>query len=273
MEINVDIQPDCTATLKASIPAETTAARRASIVDSYAGKAKLPGFRPGKTPKSIIEKRFKKEIEEELLDTLFETACSAALEENPKLKVLNFGKPEQSLDDQGNYTATSAMTVVPEFELPEYKGIEVKVPSSEVTEADVEEALNSLAEQIAEFTPVDRAAKKDDVAIIDFKTTLDGKPVAEAAGKPVGFLEGRDGQWMKVEEDQFLPGFASALEGLKAGDSKDITVTIPDTFPMAELRGKELVFHTTVKEVREKQLPAMDDAFAERCFPARTWKN
>ena len=59
MEINVDIQPDCTATLKASIPAETTAARRASIVDSYAGKAKLPGFRPGKTPKSIIEKRFK----------------------------------------------------------------------------------------------------------------------------------------------------------------------------------------------------------------------
>ena len=118
MEINVDIQPDCTATLKASIPAETTAARRASIVDSYAAKAKLPGFRPGKTPKSIIEKRFKKEIEEELLDTLFETACSTALEENPKLKVLSFGKPEQSLDDQGNYTATSTMTVVPEFELP-----------------------------------------------------------------------------------------------------------------------------------------------------------
>ena len=269
MEINVDIQPDCTATLKASIPAETTAARRASIVDSYAGKAKLPGFRPGKTPKSIIEKRFKKEIEEELLDALFEMACSAALEQNPKLKVLNFGKPEQSLDDQGNYTATSAMTVVPEFELPEYKGIEVKVPSSEVTEADVEEALKSLAEQIAEFTPADRAARKDDVAIIDFKTTMDGKPVAEAAGKPVGFLEGRDGQWMKVEEDQFLPGFASALEGLKAGDGKDITVTIPDTFPITELRGKELVFHTTVKEVREKELPAIDDAFAEKVLPGK----
>ena len=183
--------------------------------------------------------------------------------------MLNFGKPEQSLDDQGNYTATSTMTVVPEFELPEYKGIEVKVPSSEVTEADVEEALNSLAEQIAEFTPVDRAAQKDDVAIIDFKTTLDGKPVAEAVGKPVGFLEGRDGQWMKVEDDQFLPGFASALEGLNAGDSKDITVTIPDTFPITELRGKELVFHATVKEVREKQLPAMDDAFAEKVLPGK----
>lgn len=233
-------------------------------MDSYAGKAKLPGFRPGKTPKSIIEKRFKKEIEEELLDTLFETACSTALEQNPKLKVLNFGKPEQSIDEQGNYTATSTMTVVPEFELPEYKGIEVKVPSSEVTEADVEESLNSLAEQIAEFVPVDRAAKMDDVAIIDFKTTLEDKPVAEAVGKPVGFLEGRENQWMKVEDDQFLPGFASALEGLKAGNSKDITVVIPDTFPIAELRGKDLVFHTTVKEVREKELPAIDDEFCRQ---------
>lgn len=98
---------------------------------------------------------------------------------------------------------------------------------------------------------------------------MDGKPVAEAVGKPVGFLEGRDGQWMKVEDDQFLPGFASALEGLNAGDSKDITVTIPDTFPITELRGKELVFHATVKEVREKQLPAMDDAFAEKVLPGK----
>lgn len=154
--------------------------------------------------------------------------------------------------------------------MPEYKGIEVKVPSSEVTEADVEESLNSLAEQIAEFVPVDRAAKMDDVAIIDFKTTLEDKPVAEAVGKPVGFLEGRENQWMKVEDDQFLPGFASALEGLKAGNSKDITVVIPDTFPIAELRGKDLVFHTTVKEVREKELPAIDDEFAAKVLPGKT---
>lgn len=83
MEINVDIQPDCTATLKASIPAETTAARRASIVDSYAAKAKLPGFRPGKTPKSIIEKRFKKEIEEELLDTLLKRPAPPLWKKTP----------------------------------------------------------------------------------------------------------------------------------------------------------------------------------------------
>ena len=75
---------------------------------------------------------------------------------------------------------------------------------------------------------------------------------------------------MKVEDDQFLPGFASALEGLKAGNSKDITVVIPDTFPIAELRGKDLVFHTTVKEVREKELPAIDDEFAAKVLPGKT---
>lgn len=270
MEINVDIQPDCTATLTASIPADTTSARRTSIVNAYAGKAKLPGFRPGKTPKSMIEKRFKKEIEEELLDALFDAACSAALEQNPKLKVLNFGKPEQSLDDKGIYTVTCPMTVVPEFELPEYKGIEVTVPSSEVTEKDIDEAINALAEQTAEFTPVTRAAKMDDVAVIDFNTTLEGKPVAEAVGKAVGFLEGRENQWMKVEDDQFLPGLATSLEGMQAGDTKDITVSLADTFPLEELRGKDLVFHTTLKEVREKTLPVIDEAFAEKVLPGKT---
>lgn len=270
MEINVDIQPDCTATLTASIPADTTSARRTSIVNAYAGKAKLPGFRPGKTPKSMIEKRFKKEIEEELLDALFDAACSAALEQNPKLKVLNFGKPEQSLDDKGIYTVTCPMTVVPEFELPEYKGIEVTVPSSEVTEKDIDEAINALAEQTAEFTPVTRAAKMDDVAVIDFNTTMEGKPVAEAVGKTVGFLEGRENQWMKVEDDQFLPGLATSLEGMQAGDTKDITVSLADTFPLEELRGKDLVFHTTLKEVREKTPPVIDEAFAEKVLPGKT---
>ncbi len=270
MEINVDIQPDCTATLKAVIPAETTTTRRASIVTSYAAKAKLPGFRPGKTPKSVIEKRFSKEIEEELLAELFDTACSSALEQNPKLKVLNFGQPEHSIDENGNYTATSTMTVVPEFELPEYKGIEVSVPSTEVTDKDVEDALNTLAEQVAEYVPVEREAKMDDVAIIDFTTTMEGKPLAEAVGKPVGFLEGREGQWMKVEEDQFLPGFASSLEGMKAGESKDITVTITDTFPLTELRGKQVTFAATVKEIREKQLPEINDELADKVYPGKS---
>ncbi len=264
MDISVDIQPDCTATLKATIGADVTTQRRNAIVDSYAAQAKVPGFRPGKTPKSIITKRYKEQIESELLGELFDSVCREALEQNDKLKVLNFGTPEHSFDEAGAYTVSSTMTIVPEFELPEYKGIEVTAPSEEVTDADMEQALTQLAEQTAEFEPVEREAQMDDVCVIDFKSTLDGQPLAEALGKPAGFMEGREGQWMKVEEDSFLPGFASSLAGMKAGESKDITVEIPASFPVEELRNKTLVMATTVVEVREKKLPAIDDEFAKR---------
>ncbi|MDO4409836.1 MAG: trigger factor [Akkermansia sp.] len=264
MDISVDIQPDCTATLKATIGADVTTQRRNAIVDSYAAQAKIPGFRPGKTPKSIIAKRYKEQIESELLGELFDSVCREALEQNVKLKVLNFGTPDHSFDEAGAYTVSSTMTIVPEFELPEYKGIEVTAPSEEVTDADMEQALTQLAEQTAEFEPVEREAQMDDVCVIDFKSTLDGQPLAEALGKPAGFMEGREGQWMKVEEDSFLPGFASSLAGMKAGESKDITVEIPESFPVEDLRNKTLVMATTVVEVREKKLPAIDDEFAKR---------
>ncbi len=270
MDITVETQPDCTATLKATVSAADTASRRKAIVATYASRVKLPGFRPGKAPASTIEKRFSKEITSELSGTLFEEVCSEALEKNPDLKVLDFGKPEESFDADGAFNVTSTLTIVPNFTLPEYKGIEVTVPSEEVTEADLDKSLSDLAARLAEYNTVDKAAAEGDVTIIDFTTTLDGKPVAEALGKPAGFLEGREDQWMKVEEDGFIPGFAKGLEGTKAGETKDIPVTLSDSFPFAELRNKEVVFHVTVKEIKEQVIPAIDEAFAARLMPDKS---
>lgn len=270
MDITVETQPDCTATLKATVSAADTASRRKAIVATYASRVKLPGFRPGKAPASTVEKRFNKEITAELSDSLFQDICSEALEKNPKLKVLDFGKPVESYEQDGAFTVTSSLTIVPDFTLPEYKGIEVTVPSEEVTEDDIEKAISDLANRLAEYNTVEKAAAEGDVTIIDFTTTLDGKPVAEALGKPAGFLEGREGQWMKVEEDGFIPGFSKGLEGTKAGDTKDIPVTLSDSFPFTELRNKEVVFHVTIKEVKEQVVPAIDEAFAERLMPGKS---
>lgn len=270
MDITVETQPDCTATLKATVSAADTASRRQAIVATYANRVKLPGFRPGKAPASTVEKRFNKEITAELTDSLYQEVCSEALEKNTDLKVLDFGKPEESYDKDGAFSVTTTLTIVPNFTLPEYKGIEVTVPSDDVTDADVDKAISDLALRVAEYNTVDKAAAPDNAVIIDFTTTLDGKPVAEALGKPAGFLEGREDQWMKVEEDGFIPGFAKGLEGTKAGDTKDIPVTLPDTFPFSDLRGKEVVFHVTVKEVKEQAIPAIDEAFAERLMPGKT---
>lgn len=270
MDITVDIQQDCTATLKATIAATDANARRDQIISTYSSRAALPGFRKGKAPAAVVLKRFSKEIKEELSDALFESVCSEALQQNPDLKVLDFGTPEETWADDGTFSVSTTLTIVPGFTLPEYKGIEVTVASDEISDEECDKAVNDLASRLAEFKETDRAAQDDDVVIIDFTTTLDGKPIAEAVGKPVGFLEGRQDQWMKVEEDGFIPGFGSGLKGMKAGEEKDIPVTLSDSFPISDLREKSIVFHVSAKEVREQVLPAIDDAFAERIVPGKT---
>lgn len=270
MDITVEPQADCTAILTASIPAAETAKQRQAIIASYQAKAKLPGFRPGKVPASTIEKRFADAIKEELLGQLFDSVCNEALENDSKLKVLNFGKPEQEIGEDGTYNVKTTMTVVPEFELPEYKGLVVSVGSDQVSDEDLEKAMTDLATRMADYNTAERTIQKGDVAIIDFTSTLDGKPVAEAIGKPAGFIEGRDDQWMPVEDDSFLPGLSEGLVGLSAGDKKDIEVKMTDEFPISDLQGKTVVFHVTVKEVRERVIPEINDEFAARIMPGKT---
>ncbi|MEG0142691.1 MAG: trigger factor [Akkermansia sp.] len=270
MDITVEIKPDCTASLTAVVPAIDATACRAILVARYASRASIPGFRQGKAPLALVEKRYAKEIGEELSDALFEDVSTEALKQNPNLKVLDFGESNETWGEDGSYHVSSSLIIVPDFQLPEYKGIEITVASDEVSDEEFDEALNDLAKRLAEFKETDRAANDGDMVIIDFTTTLDGKPVAEAVGKPVGFLEGRQDQWMKVEEDGFIPGFGEGLKGLKAGDTKDIEVTLNEQFPVTDLAGKTIVFKTIAKEVREQIIPEFNEALAERIMPGKT---
>ncbi len=270
MDITVENKPECQAALKAVVSADDTASRRNVIIQSYANHAKLPGFRPGKVPFSIIAKRFKNEIAEELRNDLFEAACAEALQKDLDLRVLSFGKPEFNSQEDGSMVITTTMTIVPHFEIPEYKGLEIDALSDEVTDAEVDEALNNIARNFSDFEPVERESKEGDTVVIDFKTTLNGVPTAEAVGKPVGFLEGRNDHWMRLQDDRFVPGLAAGLTGLKAGDTKEVTVTMPDTFPITDLRGKDVTFNVTIKEVREQIIPAVDEALVARIMPDTT---
>ena len=115
----------------------------------------------------------------------------------------------------------------------------------------------SLAATIAWWLE-DRGAEAGDIAVIDYTSTLDGTPVEEAIDKKVGYIAGREGFWIKIDEESFLPGFTKELEGVNAGDKKEITVSIPEDFPVAELHGKDLLFAVEVKEVKEVTLPELD---------------
>ncbi|MGC4015304.1 MAG: trigger factor [Luteolibacter sp.] len=271
MNIVVEKQPKCVATLRVEIPAEQVSGERERIVAGYASQAKLPGFRPGKAPRKVVEKRFEKEISEELRDRLMQEGCDEALRKE-SLKVLDFGVPESTeFTPDGGFSFSTRILLAPEITLPEYKGIAVKVPAAAVPDEEINKQLEGLRERFADFKDLEgRAIQTGDFAVIDYTSTTEGKPLEEFLGKSAGYLGGREGFWVRVNDESFLPGFAAQLVGLNAGDSKDVTVTIPDDFPLSDLRGKEVTFAVTVKELKEASLPELDDELAAKLAPGKT---
>ncbi len=270
MDITINKTSDCQATLNATVPAADTASIKDGIIASYMQSARVPGFRPGKAPKSVIAKRYAEMIAEELDTRLKSDIQEKALSDNPSLKVLDFGTPEGGEQEDGSYTLTTTLTIVPDFELPEYMGLEVTIPSTEVSDEEVEETLKKYAEASAEHVSCERAAAMGDIAVIDFKTTVEGKPTAEYCGKPVGFMEGREGHWHNLEQDAFMPGLTEGLVGLSAGESKDIDVTMKEDFPISDLAGKVVTFSCTVKEVREKKVPEVTPELFAASLPGKS---
>lgn len=270
MEITLDKTSDCQASLRAAIPAAEVQEKKKSILAAYGRNARIAGFRPGKVPASVVAKHYAKEVTEQLHDELKMQAQQNTLEENPKLKVLDFANIEVHELEDGSVEITSALTLIPEFELPEYLGIEVSVPTTDVSDEEVQDTLRKYAESSATHEVVERAAAKDDIVVIDFKTTVEGKPTAEFCGKPVGFMEGRDGHWLSLSEDGFIPGWAEGLVGASAGESRDVVTKLPEDFPISELKGQEVTFSCTVKEVREKRVPEISVELFANVLPGKT---
>ena len=218
-----------------------------------------------------MEKRFQKEIAEELNGALINEAYDEALKQE-SLHVLDFGVPEDlTTHANGTITFVSKLTLAPEVALPEYKGVNVTVPPSAVPDEEIEAQLTALQERFADFNAIEgRPAAMGDFAVIDYSSTVEGKPTEEFLGKPAGYLSGREGFWVRLDEKAFLPGFAAQLVGMNIDEAREITVTLPEDFPVEDLRNKDLVFQTTVKELKEAILPALDDEMANRLAPGKT---
>jgi trigger factor len=271
MNIVVEKQPKCVATLRVEIPADKVSGERDQIVKGYASKARVPGFRPGKAPRAVVEKRFQKEISEQLNEALITEAYDEALKQE-SLHVLDFGVPEDvTTHENGTITFVSKLTLAPEVTLPEYKGVTVNVPTSAVPEEEIEAQLTALQERFADFKDIEgRPAEMGDFAVIDYSSTVDGKPTEEFLGKAAGYISGREGFWVRLDEKAFLPGFAGQLVGMNVDESREITITLPEDFPLEDLRSKEIVFQTKLNELKEAILPALDDEMAARLAPGKT---
>ena len=271
MQITVEKLPECLAGVRVTVPAEWVSEERQKLVKSYAKQAKLPGYRPGKVPAKVIEQRFKKNIDEEFENRAIGEGLRAAREQE-NLDIINVTKIEdKSYNDDGTFSYFAELTLTPEFELPDYKAIPVKVPEVEVTDEDIDKALEQVRENFADYEDItDRGAEMGDYIVVDYTGTHDGKPIGEIApDAPAQVATGAD-RWFKMEEDTFMPGFCEALVGAKFEDKRDITVTMPAEFPHAELAGQEITYATELKGLKTQVLPELDDDFAEKVKPDTT---
>ena len=217
-------------------------------------KINLPGFRPGKAPRKMIERMYGAEVFfEEAINIAFPDAYTAAVEQE-KLQVVGYPTVEMEGDvTKDGFTFKATAPVYPEVTLGEYKGLKAEKPEVKVLAADVDERLKQLADRNTRLVSVEREAKSGDTAVIDFEGFLDGKP-----------FEGGKGENHNLElgSGSFVPGFEDQVIGMKAGEEKDINITFPENYH-EDLAGKAVVFKVKVHEVKEKEVPEMDDEFAK----------
>ena len=266
MNSRLEKKENCLATLSVEVPPEKVTEERNKVLRAFVTQARIPGFRPGKAPRSVIEKTHGEDITRELESRLIQNSFQNALQENKEVTVLNVKAPEKVVHQpDGSFTFEATLIVSPEFDLPDYKGLEIEIPRAEVTDDMVMENLEDLRRRFAEYEDIEgRAAEQGDLAIIDYTATIDGKALDEVGGERAKPLAANEGYWIKIEEEAFFPGFTDALVGCKPNDEKEITVNLPDDFPIESIRGMEAVFAVTVTGLKGEALPNLDDDFANQ---------
>ncbi|MGI8820679.1 MAG: trigger factor [Chthoniobacterales bacterium] len=271
MKIEVESQPHSVATLRIELPPEEVRKEWDSIAANYARHARIPGFRAGKAPKPVIEKKFRKEIQEEVTKKLVSKSYHEAIAEK-QLRVVSLTNLEDvQFGDDHSMRFRATVITAPEFELPDYRNIPVELPSGEVTEADVDAAVERLRDNAADFSDVaGRPLAMEDFAVIDFDGSIDGVAISEIVPEASKNVHGGKKFWLRLAPDNFLPQFCEQIVGMNAGETRSVQVEFLADFPVSELAGKRADYAVTLNEIKQKVLPELDDAFAEKLLPGKT---
>ncbi len=218
-------------------------------------KISIPGFRKGKVPRQMVEKMYGKEVfYEDAANELIPDAYDKALDEceedivsSPKIEVVQIeaGKP---------FIFTATVALKPEVKLGKYKGVQVDQMDTEVTDEEIDQEINKERENNARNITVDNRPVKDgDITTLDFEGFVDGEPFEGGKGEDYP---------LTIGSGAFIPGFEEQLVGAEIGKEVEVKVTFPEEYQAENLQGKEAVFKCTIKEIKEKELPELDDEFA-----------
>ncbi|MGH9600007.1 MAG: trigger factor [Terracidiphilus sp.] len=269
------LNPDCTREMVLDVPAEEVSKTYSSVAAGYRKYAKIPGFRAGKVPESVVRRRFADKIRQEVIDKLLSQRFNKAVAE---LGVRPVGQPrvtELTVEDGAPLHVKAIFEFIPAFSIEGYKDVTVDKPSTEVTDEEFEYELAQLRESRSTIEPVeeDRALADGDWAQISYKGQIEGEGEAEAApvgdsnagpiaGPAAGPIAGED-SLIEIGGADTVEAFTSALRGAKPGQELKAEVAYPAEYPEARLAGKTVAYEIEVKAIKKRTLPELDDDFAK----------
>ena len=261
MKVTVENAGPCRKQIKVEFSAEEIQQEYDESLAVFAKHGKIKGFRPGKAPAEMIRRTYDKQILEGLHEHLLAKGFSQAVREHKLEAVAEYDLQKSALKAGEPFSFSLAVDVEPEFELPAYKGLEVDAKHVVVADDAVTQALDRYLENMGKYEDLAEArpVKEGDMVAVDYTATVDGKPMAEISEKAKGLAAGTDFWVIANEEYSFLPAFGPQLVGLNVGDAKDVSVTFDAQSPIEELRGRTATFAATVKKIRARAKPALNE--------------
>jgi trigger factor len=256
MKVDVQEISPVVRALRIEVPEEVVRKEFESAYLALNRRVQVPGFRPGKAPLAVLEKRYAPTVEEDVLRRLIPDFYQQAIKQSglapvelPAIEAVHLHRDEP-------LTFTARVEVRPKFELGTYRGLKLARQKLTVSDADLDKALDLLREQHAQLVacPPDHTAAQHDFALVDFTGESEGRPLPGGAG---------EGVTVEIGAHAVLPGFEEQLVGARSGERVEVRVTLPADYRQTEFAGKEARFDVTVREIKTKLLPALDDEFAK----------
>jgi trigger factor len=225
-----------------------------TVYKNVGKKAKIKGFRQGRVPRNVLESLYKEHAEDEAISNLVNRYYWEALKENKINAVAQPDIDNNGLESEKNFTFTAIVEVEPIIEPTGYAGLELEKEKYEVKDSDVEARLEEVRDMFStmEEVEVDRGVSEGDFVVIDFEGFVNGKPLKEM--KAENYL-------LEVGSKRFVPGFEEQLIAMKKNKTEQIRIKLPDDYHAKNLAGEEVVFSVTLKNIKEKKLPEIDDKF------------
>lgn len=259
LTVKVESTGPCRKHVSVSVPEEDIVRLRDMSLDEFAGQAEVPGFRIGRVPRDLLQKRFKTELADQVKQKVLLQSLEQMSDENDIDPINQPDIDVDSLDipDSGDFSYEFDVEVRPEFDVPDYSNFTLERPSGDISDEELVAYRDQMLESYATAEKVDRAAAADDSILCDLKFTQGEKVIRESADQAFRLRPTLRFQDAEIE------GFDSLIAGASAGETKTTTVMITVASPVVEMRGEEVTVEFAIKEVRENKLPEMDKEFLE----------